>query len=207
MTPNPAGGLPANLLRTDADKQTLYIMQGGASDVTGDDNDHTYVIPENAIDITLSGTYTAGQTFKDIEYVVECAAFGFARGFINQNNLVLVRNHLPAGTNGIDAAVLANNVSTILPLPLPYNDQLYTVYNRTVYQGDPYMTRDDSLRNQADYANRYGQIPASSSSQLATPIQQYNSTDGYSQVPEIPNARSLEVLASADFGLPWAQAK
>lgn len=199
VTPNPAAGLPSNLLRTDADKQTLYIMKGGASDVTGDEDDHTYIIPSDVIDITLSGSYSAGQTFSDIEFVVECEVFGFARGFINKNNLMLVRNHLPDGTSGIAAPVIANAVGAILPLPLPYNDQVYSVYSRTVYQGDPFMTRDGATRNTADYEFRYGQIPASSSFQVGTPIQQYDSTDDYSQVPEIPNARSLEILATADF--------
>ena len=199
VTPNPAAGLPANLLRTGVDKQTLYIMQGGAADVTGNADDHTYVIPSNIIDINRSASITAGQTFKDIEFVVECEIFGFARGFINKNNLVLVRNHLPDGSSGTVAAAIANNVGTILPLPLPYNDQLYAAYSRTVYQGDPFMTRDGATRNTADYENRYGQIPASQSAQLAIAIQQYNSNNDYSQVPEIPNARSLEILASADF--------
>lgn len=205
VTPANPLGRPKNLLRMDADKQTLFIVKGGGSPVTGNANDHTYVIPENVINIGLSGAYVTGETFMDLEYVVECEVFGFARGFINQNNTVLCRRNLPttaaSGNDGTDVGTpsLATSVSFILPLPLPYLEQLYVVYDRTVYQGDPYMTRDGATRTVSDYETRYGQIPAVSSSKLALPIQQFDSTLDYVQVPQIVNARSLEVLASIDF--------
>ena len=199
VTPNTSVGRPRNLLKEDADKQTLFIVKGGASDVTGDSDDHTYVIPSNLIDVRRSGEYIEGETFDDLEFVVECVVFGFARGFINKNNYVLARKTLPDGTLGVDAEALATEVACVLPLPLPLNEQLYVVYERTVYQGDPYMTRDGATKVVSDYETRYGQIPSENSSKLSTPIQQYDSTQDYAQVPEIPNARSLEVLAFADF--------
>ena len=199
VTLSTAVGRPKNLLREDVDKQTLFIVPGGAEDVTGDDDDHTYVIPSTMIDVRRSGQYVTGETFDDLEYVVECVVFGFGRGFINKNNYVMMRKTLPNGNPGTGATPLASDVACILPLPLPFNEQLYMVYNRTVYQGDPYMTRDGSTRTTSDYEHRYGQIFASGSTELSTPIQQYDSTNDYAQVPTKTNARTLEVLASMDF--------
>lgn len=199
VTKSTAAGRPTNLLREDVSRQTLFIVKGGASDVTGSTEDHTYVIPENLIDIRRSDSYTAGQTFEELEYVVECVVFGFARGFITQNNYLLARKNLPSGDTGEAVAALAEDVAVILPLPLPYNEQVYIAYERTVYQGDPYMTRDGATRTESDYEHRYGQIPVVSSSELATPIQQFDSTEDYAQVPETQNPRVLEILATLDF--------
>lgn len=203
VTASTAIGRPKNLLKLDADKQTLFIVSGGAADVTGSADDHTYVVPSDVIDVSLSGQYVEGETFDDLEYVVECVVFGFARGFINKNNYILTRRNLPTtsgtGDDGTAVNALADNLACILPLPLPYNEQVYAVYNRTVYQGDPYMTRDGATRTTSDYSVRYGQIPSDGAVHLGTPIQQYDSTNDYTQVPTIPNPRALEVLASMDF--------
>jgi len=200
VTLNTSGGRPANLLRDDQDKQTLFIVPGGGSDVTGDEDDHTYVIPNTLIDVRRSGQYVAGETFDDLEFVVECVVFGFARGFITKNNYVLARRNLPTGVDPIaTSSAVAGQVSCILPLPLPYNEQAYIAYDRTVYQGDPYMTRDGATKTTSDYENRYGMIPSSSSAELGTAIQQFDSSNDYAQVPETLNARGFEVLASADF--------
>lgn len=200
VTPSAAIGRPPNLLRRDADRQTLFIVKGGAQDVTGNENDHTYVIPSDVIDVRLSNSYIDGENFDDVEYVVEAMVFGFGRGFINQNNYILARDNLPTGDTATSVAALASQVSCVLPLPLPYNEQLYVLYSRTVYQGDPFMTRGAlSGPQQTDYRTRYGQIPQSSAIGLATPIQQYDASNDFVQVPEIPNARSLEILASVDF--------
>ena len=200
VTLSTVSGRPKNLLKTNQSKQTLYIVKGGGQDVTGDADDHTYVIPEDVIDIRLSGEYQSGDLFENMEFVVECVVFGFGRGFINKNNYILARKSLPDGRDPLLAvSAEAGEVSTILNLPLPYGEQIYAVSSRTVYQGDPYMTRDGATKVVSDYAVRLGQIPQASAWQLSKAIQQYDSTDGYSQVPEIPNARSLEVLASIDF--------
>lgn len=199
VTPSTVAGRPKNLLRVDQTKQTLYIVKGGGQDVTGDADDHTYVIPEDVIDIRLSGAYVSGDLFENMEFVVECVVFGFGRGWINKNNYVLARRSLPDGLNPLGVTPEAGQVSAILNLPLPYGEQLYTVLSRTVYQGDPYMTRDGATKVVSDYAFRLGQIPQASAWELSKAIQQYDSSAGYAQVPEIPNARSLEVLASIDF--------
>ena len=187
-----------NLLRKDATKQTLFIAQGGASDITGNDDDHTYVIPQDAIDITLSPTYVDGEEFDDLEYVVEFCAFGFAQGFINKNNYVLARRHTGQGTaivDGDDPSL--EGVHMTIPAAAPLNDAMYVAYTRTPYQGDPYMTRDGSTRTVTDYEHRYGQVSITNSFEMASPIQQYDSSGN--PIPLTTNRRSLQVLTSLDF--------
>jgi len=189
-----AGGA-TNLLDEDATLQTLYILQGGAEDVTGNGNDHTYVIPSNVINIERWSGYIAGTTtFTSLEYVVEFTSFGFARGFINRNNFVLSRTALPGG-----AAVpsFISDASMLLNAAATYGTQVYVEYDRTVYQGDPFMTRDGSVRTTSDYQARYGQVPQVGAYDLNFPIQQYSFTG--TQIPQKVNPRPLEVLASVDF--------
>lgn len=119
----PASGGATNLLRTDATKQTLFILQGGGEDATGDADDHTYIVPENAIDIELSPTFVDGETFEDIEYVVEFCAFGFARGFINKNNYVLCRRHKGSVT-AITDSVFATATVTATVGPVTAGDTI-----------------------------------------------------------------------------------
>jgi len=188
---NPA----TNLLRTDATRQTLFILQGGAQDVTGDADDHTYLIPSDAIDFTLSPEYLPGEAFDDIEYVVVFACFGFARGFINKNNIVLARRR--NGGGGVPAMGALAPVSMTLPVAAASNDEFFVGYTRTPYQGDPYMTRAGDTRVVTDYQARYGQVPVSDQYLLRTPIQQFE-PDG-TRIPQTPNRRSLQVLAAVDF--------
>ena len=179
-----------NLIRTNADKQTLFVVKDGAQDVIADSDAHTYVIPEEAIDIKLASGYTAGQTFNDLEYVVEAAVFGFAEGFINRNNYVLSRGNYAADG-------LASEIRMMIPAPMPIGNQGYSAYLRTVYQGDPFMTRDAATIQTADYENRYGQVAVSDAYMVNFPLQQYDTNND--QIPQIPNPRALRVLASADF--------
>jgi hypothetical protein len=205
VTPLVGVNVPINLLRTDVDKQTLYIVQGGGASLTDPTgvlgvgaDDHTYVIPSDAIDITRSPDWTVGQTFGDIEYIVCFEAFGFARGFINKNNYVLPRLHNGAGDPSVAVSTPTN---MILPSAAPYasSSQAYVTYTRPVYQGDPYMTRGGAVRTVSDYEPLYGTVPNSSAWYLNAPIQQFEVTTDYSQVPEKVNPRTLEVLAYADF--------
>lgn len=193
VTPNPAGA--PNLLRTDVDKQTLYFLQGGAADFTGNTDDHTYIVPENVVDIRRSNSYAAGETFSDLHYIVEFMAFGFARGFVNKNTYVLARTavNVPSTTTG----PLLPDLQMVVNAAAKYPTQAYIGYDRTVYQGDPYMTRSGSVRTTVDYQTRYGQVPVASAYAANTPIQQYTLTG--EQIPETPNARALEVLAAVDF--------
>lgn len=195
----PTGNL-TNLLRTDATKQTLFIRQGGGNDVTGTDNAHTYLVPESAIDVSLvPGFNPATDTFDTFDYVVECVVFGFAEGFINENNYVLCRQRTGSGLSVSDGQnPELTNVAMMLPSAADRGDALYAAYERTVYQGDPYMTRDGSTIQIADYSARVGQIPQSSAFQLATPIQQFDPLTG-NMIVERPNPRALQVLATMDF--------
>jgi hypothetical protein len=204
FTPDTGVAAGTNLLRTSADKQTLFIVKDGAADVfVADESAHTYVVPEEAFDISLSPEYVAGETPDQLEYVIEMAVFGFTPGFIDANNHVLLRED-SAIDPGATAPALTSLVRMILPAAMPSGQQGYSSYLRTVYQGDPYMTRDGATMQQFDYQARYGQAPVDSAYQINFPVQQYYgktdpSGDYNEQVPEIPNARAFEVLASVDF--------
>ena len=202
FTPTPGGA--TNLLREDADQQTLFILQDGAQDITTKPCDHTYIVPSNVLDLTRIPTYSPGDEFGDFKYVVECTVFGFSRGWINENNFVLCRLHngagggaLGGGNNQDGQDIELEEVHMVLPCPAGSNDHFHTAYNRTVYQGDAYMTRAGATMTTTDYTYRYGQVPISDQFKIRTPIQQYD-TNG-DPIPETPNPRAFEVLASMDF--------
>lgn len=203
FSPKTTGSFATNLLRTDADKQTLFIVKDGAADVFLTPRDaHTYVIPEEALNIQLAPAWTSETTFNALEYVVEVAVFGFTEGFITQNAYVMLRTDAQA--NHTPADVLWPDVRMILPAAMGGGERGYTAYTRRVYQGDPYMTRNGSTLQTADYQRRYGRVPMADANAINAPVQQYygstDTTGAYNvQIPEIPNARSLEVLASVDF--------
>ena len=190
-TPDTGAAKGTNLLRTNADKQTLFIVKDGAADVMAADSDaHTYVVPEEAIDISLHPAYTSGQKFEDLEYVVEVAVFGFAQGFINKNNYVLDRGVYTGNR-------LVNDIRMVIPTAMPGGVLGYSAYQRTVYQGDPFMTRSAVTLQTADYKSRHGQIPVLDAFALKAPLQQYDTNND--QIPEIPNARGLRILSTVDF--------
>ena len=189
FTPDTGVAKGTNLLRTNSDKQTLFIVKDGANDVVAGKDAHTYLVPEDLVDVTLSPDYLPGETFEDLEYVVEVAVFGFAQGFVNRNNYVLSRTNLPDG--------LYTGVRMVVPTAMPIGVRGYSAYLRTVYQGDPYMTRGVTSLQAADYENRYGSVPVAGAFAVGTPVQQYDLSN--TQIPQIPNPRALEVLVSADF--------
>src|SRR5690606_33018294 len=135
------------LLRKDISKQSLYIFQDGAKDITGEIGDHTYIIPEGSLDITRIPTYMAGNVLEDFEYVVECVVFGFAKDWINKNNYILGRR-----TGGSGQAVLdgfepeLEDVDMCIPCAAGIGDRFYLLTKRIPYQGDPYMTREGETR-------------------------------------------------------------
>lgn len=195
----PTANPPVNLLRTDASQQTLYIRKGGGNDVTGLADSHTYVVPESAIDVSLIPGFADGDTFQDFDYVVECVVFGFAEGWINKNNFVLVRRNTGTGADIADGSnVELVDVMMALPCAAPRGDALYHVYERTVYQGDPFMTRDGETIQVSDYRSRYGQVLQSDAFKLATSIEQFDPITGEMNI-ERPNARAFQVLAVLDF--------
>ena len=187
-----------NLMRRDADKQTLFICQDGAFDLTGVRGDHAYIIPDNLIDITKSPSYVAGEVFTDLEYVVEFAGFGFSNGFINENNFVMARRHNGQGTLRADGDnPELEGASMCIPAAAADSSRVYVDYQRTVYQGDPYMTRDGATRTTSDYVNRYGQVSQQDAVGLNDSIQQFDAEG--TTIPEIPNVRAYEVVAALDF--------
>lgn len=190
---------PKNLLRKTS-KQTVYIFQDGAEDLTTELGDHTYIIPENALDLSLAPSYVPGVTdqLEDFEFVVECCIFGFSKDWINENNYVLARRRNGESTVIIDAdEPFLEDVRMVLPSAAVLNNQFYVLQNRLVYQGDPYMTRAGETRTISDYQYRYGQISQANAIELAESIQQFDS-NGDSLI-ETPNLRSFEVLSSVDF--------
>ena len=194
------GADPApNLLRNDVDRQTLFIMQDGAKDYTGETGDHTYVVPENVLDLTrcLNWNFNTPTDFADFNFVVVCSTFGFAKDWINGNNFVLIRQYNGQGNENVDGDNQEFSVPMVIPCPAGAMDQFYVAYDRTAYQGDVYMTRDTPATTASDYQNRYGQLTTAQQYAMRLPIQQYDSTGNY--VPQIPNARAFEVLASMDF--------
>tara|TARA_X000000950_G_scaffold240276_3_gene293238 strand:- start:3653 stop:6676 length:3024 start_codon:yes stop_codon:yes gene_type:complete len=200
---------PTNLLKTDGKKQTLFIRQGGGYEydettctyggsITGNEDDHTYIIPSEVVDHTLAANWSEGVNFEDMDYVVECVVFGFARGFINKNNYVLARKHsgVPEDLKALGQAEF-NNVQMVVPAAANTNDESYVAYRRTPYQGDPYMTRDGDMLDPLDYQHRYGNLPLDGTHLLKTPIKQFDEQGNL--LVERPNPRGFEILASVDF--------
>lgn len=199
---SPDGADPApNLLREDADRQTLFILRDGAKDYTNESGDHTYIIPENALDLTrcLNWDPNNPTDFADMDFVVVCTVFGFAKDWINGNNYVLARGINGAGVAQADGDVgleLNEGIPMVIPCPAA-PDEFYVAYNRTAYQGDVYMSRQATASTASDYQVRYGQLTSTQQYAMRWPIQQYDVNGAY--VPQIPNARAFEVLASMDF--------
>lgn len=191
-----------NLLKTDVTKQTLFIRKGGGNDATGLTDSHTYVVPSELIDITRSPEWSEGENFQDLEYIVECVVFGFGEGFINYNNYVMARQHAGNGANITQATALATpyvltDLHMCIPSPAPKGDKAYVLAQRTVYQGDAYMTRAGAVRTVSDYEHRYGEVAVNLAQKLEKPIQQ---TDvGGNLIVDLPNPRQFQVLASVDF--------
>ena len=199
---SPDGADPApNLLREDADRQTLFILRDGAKDYTNESGDHTYIIPENALDLSrcLNWDPNNPTDFADMDFVVVCTVFGFSKDWINGNNYVLARGINGGGVAQADGDValeLIEGVPMVIPCPAA-PDEFYVAYNRTAYQGDVYMSRQATASTASDYQVRYGQLTSTQQYAMRWPIQQYDSSGVY--VPQIPNARAFEVLASMDF--------
>lgn len=187
----PNGAL--NLLRKDSDTFPIYILRGGGSEitVTGEEEAHTYIVTEHAIDTSKIPGFTS---FDDYDWVVECTVFGFGLGFINENNFVLPRATKPNG-NPTDSEI--TNLRMCIPSAIPHTDEVYIAGTRTVYQGDPFYTVGGASPSYTDYPYRYGNIAWKNSYLFRQDRGQYE-TDGSSAI-EVANRRSFQVLASMDF--------
>ena len=196
----PVANPPVNLLRKDNDLFPLYIQRGGGAEltVTGEEEAHTYIVTEHAIDLRNIPTYVEGQSFSDFEYVVECTVFGFGLGFINENNFVLARKYTPADNPiGVTEGTALTNIRMCLPSAVSHTDEVYIAGSRTVYQGDPFQTIGGSSPSYTDQPYRYGMVSPSNAYLFNTPRGQEES-DGSSAI-DVTNKRSLQVLASMDF--------
>ncbi len=187
-----------NLLREDAQVQTLFLFRDGAKDLTQETGDHTYIIPEGTLDLTRIPGWVPGRGFDDFDYVVVATIFGFARGFVSQNSLVLLRAHDGAGRAQVDTQPQEiEGIKTVIPCPAGEGDHLYAAFDRTPYQGDPYGTRGVTSRVTGDYEHRLGEIPPQLQREAHKPIQQQDEFGN--PIPEVPNARAFQVLAALDF--------
>jgi hypothetical protein len=186
---------PTNLLRKDNHLYPIHILEDGAIVETGETGSHTYVVTEHALDISKIPAY-AGQDFADIEFVVECSVFGFALGFISENNFVFVRASDGNGSAIVNTTPISN-LPMVVPSPVPQSEEVYVAGIRTPYQGDPFFTVGGSSPSISDSPFRYGQVEPSLAYNFATPRGQLN-PDGSSAI-EVSNPRTLEVLATLDF--------
>lgn len=179
-----------NLLKYGQDIRTLYIREDGYAA-----GEHTYVVPENVVDITRIPTYDGTKVFNQYDYVVEMAVFGFATGFISENNYCLLRHYDGEGTDLTAVlnypALVFNGVSMVLPCAANLNVQAYSTYSRIPYQGDPFGTRSGEVREDRDVQVRLGTVPVASSLLVGTARDQ--------ATLEFPNPRVFEVIASQDF--------
>ena len=196
----PVANPPVNLLRKDNDLFPLYIQRGGGAEITiaGEEEAHTYIVTEHAINLRNIPTYVEGQTFSDFEYVVECTVFGFGLGFINENNFVLARKYTPASNPiGVTEGTALTNIRMCLPSAVSHTDEVYIAGSRTVYQGDPFQTIGGASPSYTDQPYRYGMVASGNAYLFNTPRGQEES-DGTSAI-DVTNKRSLQVLASMDF--------
>ena len=187
-----------NLLREDAEAQSLYLLRDGALDLTGERGDHTYIVPDTDLDLMRVPGWTPARTFDDYDYVVVCTVFGFAKDWVNGNNLVLLRNHDGGGQSASDSAPEpVEGIKFCIPCAAAAGDALYVAYDRTAYQGDPYGSRNGASRTTSDYELRYGEIPAALQIAGNTAIQQQDESGRL--VPELSNPRAFQVLSVMDF--------
>ena len=178
-----------NLLRSDADKFTLYINQnGGNSDVVGATEAHTYVLTEHAIDISRIPSFNGTQTFSSFDYIVEMVVFGFAEGFITSNRLVMMRNFSGAG---LDLTNIDNRlvIDSVIPFAPSSGSDVSVAYRRTAYQGDPYYTKNITFLDDTDQTIPSGR---KSVADLVLGVRDQGQV-------QLNNRRNLQVLASLDF--------
>lgn len=178
-----------NLLRSDADKFTLYLNQNGANeDVSGATGAHTYILTEHAIDITRIPSYDGSQTFSTFDYIVEMVVFGFADGFITDNRVVMMR-HFSGG--GLDLTNIDNRlaIDSVIPFAPSSGSDITVAYRRTAYQGDPFYTKNITFLDDTD------QTVASGRKSVADLVLGVRDQD----TVQLNNRRNLQVLASLDF--------
>lgn len=131
-------GTDTNLLKDDFDGPT-YLLDVDAN------GDLTFVLNADVLDLTK---ISAGATFDNTEFLVECTLFGFDRGFLQTNGRVLIAKSTGGGSTPINIDTdftVSNTVGLIVPAPMSYNsvnNELTLYYSRAPYQGDPFGTQN-----------------------------------------------------------------
>lgn len=203
VTPKPGG--PTNLLRETAQYHTLHIRKNGGFDYANVEGSHTYVITDQALDLTrISGFDPTTETLPDYQYVVECVIFGFAPGFIDRHPYVLIRRF-------DDTATLVSNATLGTPTPItlspsmvfswaaPKNTEVEISYLRTPYQGDPFMTSDGSSVQPVDVISTYGNVSGGDARSLQGVMQQYTRDAAQDSTVILQNPRVFRVLSQVNF--------
>ena len=200
----PKVGGPTNLLRETAQYHTLHIRKNGGFDYTNVEGSHTYVITDQALDLTrISGFDPTTETLQDYEYVVECVIFGFAPGFIDRHPYVLIRRYDGTATLVDNTSLLATPItlapSMIFPWAAPKNTEVEISYLRTPYQGDPFMTSAGSSVQPVDVGSTYGNIFGSNARFLQGVMQQYTRDAAQDSTVILQNPRIFRVLSQVNF--------
>jgi hypothetical protein len=201
----PKSGGPTNLLLETAQYHTLHIRKNGGFDYANVEGSHTYVVTDQALDLTrISGFDPTTETLQDYEYVIECVIFGFAPGFIDRHPYVLIRRY-------DDTATLVSNATLSTPTPItlvpsmifpwaaPKNTEVEISYLRTPYQGDPYMTSDGSSVQPIDEISTYGNIGGGDARFLQGVMQQYTRDAAQDSTVILQNPRIFRVLSQVNF--------
>lgn len=181
---NPAGS-SVNLLKDSFDGPTFLL------DVD-ENNDLTFILNSEVIDYTRA---SAGSTFSNREYMIECVLFGFDRGFLQTNGRMICTNATgafsPTATEN-QFTENAGGIGIITPAPLASGgstNQLTLYYSRSPYQGNPF----GSQYGFGDDPQRVGPLTTGQANQIfSNPLGPVNTLT-------LPNKTGLEVLSALSF--------
>jgi hypothetical protein len=117
-----ATDLPTNLLRSDYNGPSVFVIQDS-------DGDATFILNADALDMSR---ITGSPDFMTQEFIVEASVFGFTRGFMNTNyHIALTTNPTPPSIDGTPIAA----PSLVLTAPIASTHTVYMSYGRVPYQG------------------------------------------------------------------------
>ena len=179
-------GTDTNLMRDSFDGPTFLLDVDANGDLY-------FVLNADVIDLTK---LTAGSTFDNTEFLVECSLFGFDRGFLQTNGRILVAKATGGGTVPVAVDAFLTNLDgvdgIIVPAPLSssaVNNEITIYYSRTPYQGDSFGTQSAY----SDDAYRLGPLTVGEANAVRT------SPLGAVSTLTLPNKAGFEVLASTSF--------
>jgi hypothetical protein len=178
-------GRAVNLLKDDFDGPTFLL------DVN-DQGDVVFILNADVIDFTK---LTAGSTFDNTFFFVECSLFAYDRGFGQTNGRLLTVKEPPGIPGGIAVNAFLNptdgTVGLITPSPLTTgatNNEVTIYYSRQPYQGDIFGTQSAF----SDDIQRLGPLSVSEANSIRNnPVTEDTGT--------LPNKTGYEVLATQSF--------